>query len=219
MTTTLLVMTDGRRDCILRTIPAALLALPTVGRKVIHDDSGDPEYADWLEAMYAPDFEFIHTPARSGFGGAIQSAWSWLLENDASPYIFHLEDDFILPKQIPLEEITQDVLPRYPNIMQMAFLRQAWNPAEVAAGGVIPNCGTANFRFKAKWIEHRDFITTNPCVYRRELMQRGWPRIKYSEGYFSIALFNENPAYVSAYWGKGEEWVEHIGRERLGVNY
>lgn len=65
----LLVMTDGRGDCIKKAVPSALACLDgPVTRRIIHDDSGDPEYREFLKKSF-PTFELVVSPHRSGFGG------------------------------------------------------------------------------------------------------------------------------------------------------
>src|SRR5690348_1760716 len=55
----LLVITDGRRDCIQQTIPSALASLQgPITRRVIYDDSGDETHRRWLRNMF-PSFDLI----------------------------------------------------------------------------------------------------------------------------------------------------------------
>lgn len=228
MSVLLLVMTDGRRNCIEQTIPAALRALHgDVTRKVIHDDSGDGYYQSWLAQTF-PDFEIIRTPGRSGFGGAIANAWHHLTltaERDDCRFVFHLEDDFVIERQIPLLTMSA-VLDDNPHLVQLALRRQPWNDEERAAGGIVESHPAdyadkrAKFYPAVEWLEHRRFFTTNPSLYRRSLCWKGWPTVEHSEGVFTHQLL-EDPEVVFGFWGAREsgEWCLHIGHERAGTGY
>jgi hypothetical protein len=217
----LLVMTDGRLDCIEQTIESARdNMLGEVTYKVIHDDTGDETHRDRLRTMF-PDFEVIGRPTRQGFGGAIQSAWSTLRARPER-FIFHLEDDFTFNEPLPLY-LMQSVLDRNPHLIQMALRRQPWNDEERAAGGIVeqhPDHYTDCTDGDSYWLEHRRFFTTNPSIYRTKLVEKGWPNGKRSEGKFSLKLL-ENPTVKFGYWGRREDppKVEHIGDARNGVGY
>jgi hypothetical protein len=219
MTILLLVMTDGREDCIKRSIPSALAMLDgPITNRVIHDDSGDPYYQEFLRANF-PTFDLISGHERLGFGGAIRNAWGILPKLYDFSWCFHLEDDFLFNVEIPLVKMIQ-VLESYPYLQQMALRRQPWNEREHLAGGVIEQYSEDFFQ-KENWIEHRRWWTTNPCLYRRELCGREWPVGTESEGHFGIELFRENPEYQSAFWGLKSDapQVHHIGNQRIGIGY
>lgn len=225
----LLVMTDGRRDCITQTIESARKQLcGPLSRLVIHDDSGDPHYQHWLAETF-PDFEIIRTPGRSGFGGAIANAWDYLArtaEDDDCRYVFHLEDDFTFNHRVPLLTMAT-LLELEPNLVQLALRRQPWNAEERAAGGIVEqhpedyrDCWRLVGGRTVPWLEHRRFYTTNPSLYRRSLTWRGWPDVEHSEGVFTHQLL-EDAAVRFGYFGAREsgEWVTHIGDERVGTGY
>jgi hypothetical protein len=220
----LLVMTDGRRDCIARTIPSALAQLDgSITRRIIHDDSGDTEYRAWLMGNF-PTFEIVGPPhGRSGFGGAISSAWDYIATNVEEPFVFHLEDDFTFNRSVDLTDMAV-VLDLNPHIVQVALRRQPWNPEEREAGGIVElhpgdykDCRVGGMDF----LTHRRFFTTNPSLYRRKLCEQPWPNGCNSEGRFSIDLFTADPAACSAFFGARDsgEWVTHIGNERIGTGY
>lgn len=214
------VMTDGRRDCIAESIPT-LRKLGPFSRRVIHDDSGDPEYRAWLMAEF-PDFELIVTPSRSGFGGAYASMFRHMAAA-VEPFLFVTEDDFVFHRYVDLTTVA-DTLTRHPHLVQLALRRQAWSDAEIAAGGVVeqhPDDYTECSDAGAQWLEHTRFFTTNPSMYRRTLCERGWPTGQNSEGRFGIALREEHPDARFAFWGSRQsgEWVHHIGHERVGTGY
>lgn len=231
----LLVMTDGRRDCIALTVPSFLSTvdyMPAVSELWIHDDSGDPEYRAWLLERFpeSEGWRIISTAGRSGFGGAIRSAWSALRLHSRARYVFHLEDDFTFSRTIPLRDMT-DVLDRQPDLVNLALRRQPWSAEECAAGGIVEQhpddylekrWSNIGDRDTVAWLEHRRFFTTNPGLYRMELIRSTeWPEGANSEGRFGISLLHEDPRRRFGFIGSRDsgEWVEHIGVERVGSGY
>ena len=221
----LLVMTDGRGHLLERTLAAFDRHVTgPVSERWIHDDSGDPEYRAWLE-RHAPDYRIVSTPGRSGFGGAVRSAWSMLRLGSSARFVFHLEDDFVFRRDVDLAHVAA-TLDAWPHLVQLAFRRQPWNDHERAAGGIVEQHPDAyrelvDEHLEAVWLEHRLFFTTNPSLYRRELVhEREWPTGSQSEGRFSHELLGDAELRF-AYWGSraSGEWVEHIGTERVGTGY
>lgn len=230
---TLLVITDGRRQYLERTLASAAENLVTsdgtdpIRRRVMVDDSGDQAYAQWLDESFGR-FHIVHTPGRTGFGAAIQAGWD---EVDAdhpktgrrgTGFVFHLEDDFTFNRPVQLDRLAA-LLDRRADIAQVALRRQPWNDAERRAGGIIeqhPDAYTETRDGDDAWLEHRQFWTTNPSLYRTSLIARGWPTGDHSEGHFGIGLC-EDPELRFAYWGARSDgpWVEHIGAERAGTGY
>lgn len=218
----LLVMTDGRKDCISQTIPSALSMLdgPIVGR-YIYDDSGDDAYRRWLFKTF-PTFELLFEPERQGFGGAIRAAWN-TVKNSGSDYIFHLEDDFLFNEPIPLQNM-MDVLDANSHLYQMALRRQAWSTEEKAVGGVIEQHPDAYHQTDSdlgSWLEHRLYFTTNPGLYRSSLIDIGWPDGLHSEGMFTHKILGLDPEARFGLWGQRTDAprVHHIGTLRVGTSY
>jgi hypothetical protein len=229
MSIALLVITDGRRDCIRQTIPSALAMLEgPITRRVLYDDSGDPDHRDWLADEF-PTFELIYHPeGRQGFGGAIRTAWGHLAHG-RERLIWHAEDDFLYNRPVQLMGLAQ-VLDAHPHLVQMALRRQPWNEHERQAGGIIeqhPDAYTEHTLGKYAWLEHRLFLTTNPSLYRRTLCTTDWPEGPNSEGHFTHQLLRDGSPEVDgervrfAFWGTRDsgEAVTHIGHERVGVGY
>lgn len=220
----LLVMTNGRRDCIRQTIPSALAMLnPGFIHKVICDDSGDVEYQEWLEINF-PTFEIWTTNGKEGFGGAIRSIWSSLRLRTGFNFIFHLEDDFLFKEPIELGDMIA-VMNHNPQLQQLALLRQPWNEEEKTAGGIMQLHPEDFFEWQYgpfHWVSQRRFFTTNPCIYRKDLLNlREWPKGENSEGRFTLRLLETYPESVFGFWGKkfAAPKVEHIGHERIGTGY
>lgn len=224
----LLVMTDGREH-IFDAIPSALESLTPeqmISERWIHDDSASPEFAARLAEAF-PTFTVISTGRRSGFGGAIRNAWRTLAEQSRAPYIFHLEDDFTFNRPAPLDEMAA-ILEAFPNVLNMALRRQPWNDLEAAAGGIIEQHPAAYIecaqhvtgRPSLHWLEHRQFFTTNPGLYRRSLILEGWPDCPHSEGVFTHERLRD-PLLHFGYFGERSStpWVHHIGTHRAGIGY
>lgn len=218
----LLVMTDGRDDLLAETLASfAANVTGPISERWIHDDTGDRRHSDRLAGLY-PDFTVVTSAGRSGFGGAIANAWGHLYRHSSSRFVFHLEDDFTWNRPADLDDLA-DLLDLYPHLAQVAYRRQAWNAEEIAAGGIVEqhpedftDCAAGDLR----WLEHRRFFTTNPSLYRVDLLERGWPTGAHSEGRFSLDLFAD-PARRSAYFGPRDSppWVHHIGATRAGTGY
>jgi hypothetical protein len=220
MSLTLLAITDGRQDCLRRTLESFELSVDPLlvdRRVVVNDCVEDPAFGDWLDTL-GFDEHLRPLPIRRGFAGAIAAGWEATGDAD---YVFHLEDDFVFQRHIDLKLMT-GVLADRPHLAQMALRRQAWNEDEVRAGGVIES-RPAEFVDRreggAHWLEHRCFFTTNPSLLPACTVARGWPQVQHSEGIFSLSLF-ENPQATCAYWGRREDppWVHHIGA-RSGTGY
>jgi len=219
----LLVITDGRTDCIEKTVESAFRNLDGhIGETWMYDDSGDEEHRAWLKTSF-PEFNLIYHPeGRQGFGGAIRAAWSALRDKSSARYIFHLEDDFTFNRQVPLDDMIE-ILDEEDRVAQVALRRQAWNDDERRAGGVIeiqPDAYTQHLGHDVSWLEHDLFWTTNPSLYRRQLiLERDWPEGLRSEGVFSFQLRDDGHRF--AYLGErtDQPWVHHIGNERAGTGY
>lgn len=214
--TALLVMTDGRDhlDAVLQSLTANLDR--GFHERWIHDDSGDEEHRGRLREKY-PSYRVIGEGPRRGFAGAIAHAWSVLAEESTARFVFHLEDDFMFRRKVPLSHMEQ-MLRMDPRLMQIALQRQPWNEGEIEAGTIyLP---LESFLQRDGWILHRRWFTTNPSLYPMHLCLWGWPVEEHSEGKFSTRLFGYPSVYCGYLGGLDDEpWVEHIGHERSGEGY
>lgn len=228
MSVALLVMTDGRDEYLERTLASVSEMLPGLGSLWMHDDTGNDAYRAQLAARY-PLFTQLGQGPRRGFGGAIRWAWANLATRATDRYVFHLEADFTFRTPVDWRHLAE-VLELYPQLVQLALRRQAWNAAEIAAGGVIeqhPGDYTEHRYAGATWLEHRRFFTTNPCLYRRSLCGTGWPDVQFSEGMFGQRVLAGGTPEASAeqvrfgFWGARADppAVEHIGTHRAGMGY
>lgn len=219
----LLVMTDGRADCLARSVASFDRLAGPVTARVIHDDSGSPSYARHLAENY-PGWTVVSTGRRSGFAGAYRNAWAWLRRHCDTDWVFSTEDDFVFTTDVNLSELVA-VMEFRPDMAQMALLRQPWNAQETAAGGIVqmdPDSYHDCYDGTHHWLQHRKFFTTNPHLLRTDFVRRhDWPEGTQSEGRFGIGLFAANPATVCGFWGRRGDppRVEHIGTVRVGTGY
>ncbi len=214
----MIMMTDGRKEYISKAIPSALTMLKgSISRYLLFDDSADPEYQDWIRENF-PLFELICNEERRGLAGATQAVWDYL-KNVETDYVIHLEDDFTFNEVIPLDEMIE-VLETHPYLYEMSLLRQPWWQWEVAAGGIIQANPDA-YTQKEKWVEHRQYFTTNPCIYRKSLIYLGWPNHEGSESTFYRSIIENDPNAQFGIWGRKEDKprVFHIGDLRIGTQY
>lgn len=218
---TLLVMTDGRDDCLVETLASfASRVAPPPAALLIHDDTGDAEHRTWVASRY-PAARVIGS-ARGGFGSAIRAAWDHLRRGKHA-WVFHLEDDFTFNRDIDIADM-QSVLAADETLAQMLLMRQPWNAAERAAGSVFaaaPEAFTPANHPTVPHVLHRRYFSTNPSLYHRRLFDtRDWPEGAESEGRFGLNLFAD-PTVRCAVMGTLTDppWVTHIGDRRAGGGY
>lgn len=235
----LVVRTDGRDEVLTRTLANIdeMVEAPFTTR-VIHDDTGNPDHTQWLYERF-PEYKVIPSTKERGFGGAIISAWEWLRENTTEPYIADWEDDFEVTRPVNLLRLAA-VLESFPYLAQMALRRGAVGH-EIPYGGFIESAPGWYVEKKAptlrdpnhdayEWVETVRNWTTNPSIYRREILDTEWPDLpKDSEGHYGFKLRDVGlPWGISGedvrfgLWGSiesGRDWLKHIGDVRVGTGY
>jgi len=215
---TLLIMTNGRKDYLERTLSTLDKLHGNFTRTLIHDDSGDSDYQAWLRGL---GYEVAVTD-KIGFTRAMISAWDKLKE-DSNEWVFHLEEDFLFLDDINIDNIIH-VLNSHDYIIQMVLLRQPLAGRELKKGGLIASHPE---RYEDKsdgvndWVEHKVGFSCNPCVYRKSLIYKyPWLDVPHSEREYSKVLFKDSDVRC-AYWGKSTDdpKVKHIGEMRTGFDY
>ena len=216
--TTLLMMTNGRKEYLERALSTLGKLHGNFTRILIHDDSGVSDYQTWLRGL---GHEVV-TTERVGFIGAMTSAWDKLKE-DSNEWVFHLEEDFLFLDDIYVDNMI-DVVKNHDYIKEMVLLRQPIGGRELKKGGIIASHPE---RYEDKtdgancWVEHRVGFSCNPCVYRKSLIyEHPWPNMPNSEREYGRVLLKD-PNTKCAYWGKSTDKpiVMHIGDVRSGFNY
>lgn len=241
MTLALMVVTHGRSECLMRTAASLVERWegPAIDSVVVVDDSGDPDYREWLlsDAVSGllhglpgqPVAQVVSHKSRKGFAAAINTGWVAVRDHD---WIFHLEDDFVFEAPVLVDEMIS-VLLSNDHLVQMSLLRQACNDQERDAGGLVqahPGEFVEHTDGRRWWMEQRLYFTTNPSVYRGSLTRIGWPWGQSSEGVFTHTL-KDFGFFVGAKLVKPDEvrfgvWgrttdpprISHIG-ERTGSGY
>lgn len=211
----LVVVTDGRGEYLRQAMAAAEVNLKGAASTlagVIVDDSGDPTYSDWLEHEF-PSFHQFHHERRRGLGAAVATAWARARESGL-PYVFHLEDDFVLTEPLDLVTMTE-VLDADPQLAQLVLKRQPWSIEEHAAGGQIEVApGEFDDDEIAGWpiVRHRRLFSFNPSlipVAALDLVPHGG-----LEADVTDVLLAAGCSF--AYWGRRGDppRCRHIGHER-----
>lgn len=221
-THTIIVHTDGRREYIEKSIASLMEQVSgNIIKRVIYDDSGDPGYKDWLEHQFGPMGFYVVGPAkRLGYTGSMAAMWKYLQERCNSEYVFAVEDDFTYEEPVDLDAMAE-VLLRRPQLAQIALLRQPAYQSEIDKGGVLgwPSESFEQVRHNGSaWMEHRNFWTANPSLFRRSITVRQWPQAKSSERVFGDQLLMD-PNTRFAFWGQGQAQMTHIGAIRAGTGY
>lgn len=228
----LIVLTNGRRDCISRTIPSAREHLSGVGPTIIMDTSGDDAYGAWLVKEFTREGRetaVLHAKEAPTYWQAMQAVWGYaryaLILFGVNAVAF-LEDDFTFNTDVDLPELA-GVLAEHPYLTQIALVRQPWFGNEHTHGGMIEALEAQGQTFQEvsdgahHWIEHRACFTGNPSLIPALTLAHDWPSGDWSESRFGRDLFGADPRARGAYWGKRSDLprVEHIGHERAGQGY
>lgn len=221
MNVAVMVITDGRGDCLHKTMESFRKAWPegvVPSSKLMVCDSPNVGFRRELAEAY-PDFTLLTASKKLGFHGAIQRGWDSIGEAD---YVFHLEDDFDLTDAtpLPIEEMAEVL--SVGGFAQVALKRQAWAEAEKQAGGIVEQWPEMyEDRVVAGHVVavHKNFFTTNPSLYGRDIVGLGWPQQPRSEAIFTERLLGKG--YEFAYWGEKLDppRVQHIGQQRVGTGY
>ena len=226
-----LIFTDGRKECFSRTFQSFKenVTAKCISYKIIINDSNDPSFTSWLDINYRHDVDHIeHHKERLGFGGTIRDTWHKLNKiAGIYDYLFHLEDDFIFNRPINLDDLIL-ILKKNPNMAQVCLLRQPWNQNEVNAGGVWQQRpdrfieeSVDSRSGKIYYLSHREWFSTNPCVYPKWVASLGWPEGLNSEEIFWDEKLLPRTLLTCSYFGSKADppAVSHIGSGRMGEGY
>jgi len=224
VTIPLIVLTNGRRDCISQTIPSIRKHLTGYGDTVIVDDSGDPYYRAWLAAEFPDALVTAVSGEPAGYWRAMRTVWQIARGSGAGAAWMH-EDDFVMTADVDVTCLAR-VLDEQPHLTQIALKRQPWFTNEIGEGGLIEALEAQGQVFTERtdgrhhWIEHRACFTGNPSLIPARTYTRRWPEGAWSESRFGAQLFAV-PDARGAYWGRRSDppRVEHIGHERVGTEY
>jgi hypothetical protein len=225
---TLLVFNDGRYDYLEQTLEtfALQVSFPEKPYKILIDDMPTGRDVDFLHKI-ATRFgfdELILNDANLGSFGSIMKAWSCLPTHTG--YVFHLENDFVFPGPVDVEELATVL--EEPWICNITLLRQAWYGDEREVGGLF-ELWPGHFREQVvRGIPvclHQDYFGHNPGLYRREFA-RVIPNtsrspdgtIRSHERIYRDLLLAEDSTRHFAILGRLTDppRVLHIGHRRVG---
>jgi|LakMenEpi03Aug12_release.lakeMendotaPanAssembly.Ray.scaffolds.fasta_scaffold06563_31 hypothetical protein len=184
------------------------------GYKVLINDSGDAEYARFLESVYGDYFDQIISHKENlGLSGSIRSLWALAEELDVD-YVWHQEGDFTFNENISIEHIIK-ILENDRFLAQVALKRQPCNPTELEYGGFMElNRDSYLYNDELNYLSHSNFFTLNPSLYPRWVYKLGWES-GWGEAEFSSMLFS-NRFLKCGYLGSliDQPKVLHIGGYR-----
>ena len=220
------ILTDGRKHYIQDAIPTWLDNFEdSIEQKFIIDDSGDPEYRQWLSNTFK-SFNIVPVSNdRQGYDVAMKKLFSLVRELNVD-YCFHIEDDFLLNKKFDIFDLAK-ILDFNKNMAQISLMRQPWYHNEKEHNGVVEAIiaynPSAHFVKKSidglHWMEHNAYWTCNPHLFPSWLTNFEWPSGVWSESRFGRYMFEQQK--IAGIYGVRQDWpyVEHIGREKYGNKY
>jgi hypothetical protein len=195
---------------------AAHVSGPIV-QKVLYSD-WDSRVAFGLEQIAGRHGFYVAGGGHYNYKVGMPRMWRYIASRALGPYVFLAEDDFLYDEDVNLAQFV-DVLEARPSVTQVALLRQPFYQREVDKGGIL-GWDPATFTPVAvngyRILEHRNYWTANPSLFRRSLTAVEWPEADHSETRFAEALFRDTRA-VAAHWGEGEAQIRHIGEVKAGV--
>lgn len=210
----LALMTNGRRECLERTLAGLKEHLsPTPDECFFHNDAGVTEYRDLLDAT---GWEWEVEDSRSAIGHCRSYDHLWQAAARSScEHAFLVEDDQVLLRPVDLRDLAYVL--RTTGTVQMTLLRTPWG-AEVPHGGYIPQEPGWYERCTdgvAEWIETTRNWACAPTLIRTDLAREfAWPLDPGCETTVGPQILQERPGATFGLWGWGEPWVAHVGVER-----
>lgn len=203
-------ITDGRQEMLVDTIESAFARIRFGAHDVIQhvgvNDSGDPDYAAWLDGQ-PWKIDWTHHPARSGLAAAIRTAWASL--DPTVELVLHLEDDLWFDRQIRFDEWIEPF--RHNRwLAQVCLMRGPQAPHEAA--GILSCMGEVTYvrAGACRWAEQSRLFSLQPNIYPAWVTRVGWPEHG-GEREFTDRLLKLFPKVRFAYLGWGDPQYEHRG--------
>lgn len=207
----LIVITDGRQDCIKSTIDR-LNSIVSFNffEKIIINDSANVAYHNYLSQRFI-DFKIVSHETRRGLAGAVQSAWNSYSKE--AEFIFHLEDDFLFNEEPNIDNMIT-LLEQNKYLAQMALVRAPVNPPEEQVGGFVFQ-HLEDYHQKDGFFEHQRLFTLNPSIYPVSTAEIGWPDHG-GETEFTNKVHSIDPEKKFGFYGNiyDKPKVTHIGGKR-----
>lgn len=182
-------------------------------QRVVYSDWGD-EHRDEVAAIAAEHGFYVAGSGHHGYTTSVRRLWAYIQRRVRGDMVFLTEDDFVYDRDVDLDVVAAPVM-RDGLLRQMALLRQPVFPRENE--GVL-GWPVDTFTGKGTHLEHRNFWTMNPSVFRRSITDTDWPMRSSSERAFGDAILR-TPGSRVGIWGDGTPWVTHIGEVRSTSEY
>lgn len=214
------VRVDGRRQYIEDTVTSVDRFVNTsvyFDQGYVIDDSGDPEFAAWLDETF-PYLAGIHHPERLGLGGCFKSMLETFIASGCD-YVFAVEDDTPLIGDIDLTDMAAVLQPRS-NLAQLMLMRPPFNTEEVAVGGVYamsPDDYTERSDNVHTWVEHERHFGFQPFLATRDVARYV---LDNATNFLELGVTEplKAAAFKFGYWGglSDPPLCSHAGRVRSG---
>lgn len=188
-----------------------------IDQKVVYSDWPD-EVVPRVRAIAERHGFYVAGDGHHGYVASTQRLWKYLSRRVTADFVFLAEDDFIYTRPVDLVPM-MGALAKAPSVRQIALLREAAYPREKEPGDHILGWDRTSFTQRGDLLEHRNFWTMNPSLFRRVLVTKyPWPSGNSSERLFGDSVLAD-PGALVAFWGTGEPWITHIGETRAGGPY
>lgn len=143
---------------------------------------------DCLDQLPDEIMEHVDTDG-AGFTTQMHRLWE-RLRWAATDHVLLWEADFTPATTIPTRDMRR-IVDADEQLAQVALVRQPWFTNEHKVGGLLASLEVQGHTFTQHegWLEHTAGWTNNPCIFRRELVDRfAWPDGDWSEARFGRVL-------------------------------
>jgi len=218
-------LTCGRKEYLDETIASwETLSDISQRKKIILDDSADPEYRSIISSQY-PDYEVISLAEENlGYMKAYNYAFKYLYKTDYE-FILWVEEDQKLLVEIDISDMVRIL--KSNKLIQLSTIRKPFFYDELNYKSVI------DYLVDLGWplVQHDGFITHSsmwgnpPSVFKRSILEAHYPDSGEEitvETRFGNKLLSLFPGQTFGFYGKmdDEPQSEHIGKiTRTSINY
>lgn len=191
-----------------------------IEQRVIYSDWGGDLRVELNEIGGEFGFYVAGPERHEGYTASMRHMWNYLGRHALGSYIFMAEDDFLYKHPVDLAEMIE-VLDHRQYLAQLALLREPYYPREFEEPGILawPEASFSQQHLNGtSWLEHRNFWTANPNLFRRSLTAIAWPAGPSSERLFGDAVLKDGAARFGLL-GTGGASIAHIGAVKAGSAY
>lgn len=223
------ILGNGRRGYLERTIASWEANLVGEAKyKIIFDDSGDPEYIQYLRDTFGDRFMIRPIGHRAmGQSYAIQHIFDTINTLDVD-YVLEIEEDWMLFRPLVVQDVIE-ALDANPSVLQMRIPRTIWyadyHTLDLDAGSILYHHinipGTTHSLVsndKNSWFEWRGdfyFWSHNPSIFNKKICSEIYsgPRSRSHEFDFGKELLSKYPNSTTGFWASNpyEGYITHIG--------